>query len=176
MLQSSTHPCADRCGRARTCTEARTRLRLGEGGYRRDHVRAFAQSVEVADDAIYIKGSKGTLLRTLVASKRREVGGNRRSRSCSEVADGVGFEPTRGVNPWRFSRPLPSTARPPVHRGRHHSADRRRIVKARGGSHGGADRRRALPELRGREAPVLSRLDDLGKRSDIDDPQAGKGD
>ena len=31
-----------------------------------------------------------------------------------EVADGVGFEPTVGVNPRRFSRPVPSTARPPV--------------------------------------------------------------
>jgi hypothetical protein len=30
------------------------------------------------------------------------------------LADGVGFEPTRGVNPCRFSRPVPSTARPPI--------------------------------------------------------------
>lgn len=49
--------------------EARTRLRLGKGGYRREHVRAFAQHVEIADDAIYIKGSKNTLLRTPVATK-----------------------------------------------------------------------------------------------------------
>jgi hypothetical protein len=27
-------------------------------GYRPEHVRAFAQHVEVADDAIYLKGSK----------------------------------------------------------------------------------------------------------------------
>src|SRR5262249_18225895 len=31
-----------------------------------------------------------------------------------DMADGVGFEPTVGVNPRRFSRPVPSTARPPV--------------------------------------------------------------
>ena len=31
-----------------------------------------------------------------------------------EVADGVGFEPTRGVNPCRFSRPVLSTAQPPI--------------------------------------------------------------
>jgi hypothetical protein len=31
------------------------------------------------------------------------------------LADGVGFEPTRSVNPCRFSRPVPSTARPPIH-------------------------------------------------------------
>jgi hypothetical protein len=30
------------------------------------------------------------------------------------LADGVGFEPTRSVNPCRFSRPVPSTARPPI--------------------------------------------------------------
>lgn len=43
--------------------------RLEKGGYRRDHVRAFAQHVEVADDAIYINGNKNTLLRTLIATK-----------------------------------------------------------------------------------------------------------
>jgi hypothetical protein len=31
------------------------------------------------------------------------------------VADGVGFEPTRSLHPCRFSRPVPSTARPPIH-------------------------------------------------------------
>ena len=30
------------------------------------------------------------------------------------MADGVGFEPTRSVNPCRFSRPVPSTARAPI--------------------------------------------------------------
>ena len=28
--------------------------------------------------------------------------------------DGVGFEPTEGISPRRFSRPLPSTALPPI--------------------------------------------------------------
>lgn len=37
--------------------------------YRREHVRAFAQRVEVADDATRIMGSKSTLLRTLIATK-----------------------------------------------------------------------------------------------------------
>ncbi len=31
-----------------------------------------------------------------------------------ELADGVGFEPTRGVTPCRFSRPVPSTTRAPI--------------------------------------------------------------
>ena len=32
----------------------------------------------------------------------------------STVADGVGFEPTRRSHACRFSRPVPSTARPPI--------------------------------------------------------------
>ena len=33
------------------------------------------------------------------------------------MADGVGFEPTVGFHPRRFSRPLPSTTRPPIPQG-----------------------------------------------------------
>jgi hypothetical protein len=33
------------------------------------------------------------------------------------VADGVGFEPTEGLHLRRFSRPVHSTALPPIHRG-----------------------------------------------------------
>ncbi|MFL9826640.1 recombinase family protein [Rhodoplanes sp. SY1] len=45
---------------------ARAGLRLEGGGYRRDHLRAFAQRVEVADDEIRIMGSKSELLRAVV--------------------------------------------------------------------------------------------------------------
>ena len=48
--------------------EARNGLRVEGGGYRRDHLRAFAQRVEVADTEISIMGSKSELLRTLVAA------------------------------------------------------------------------------------------------------------
>ena len=34
------------------------------------------------------------------------------------VADGVGFEPTKTLPPCRFSRPVPSTTRPPIHSAR----------------------------------------------------------
>jgi len=47
---------------------ARERIRLDNGGYRRDHLRALAQRVEVADDEVRIMGSKSELLRTLVAA------------------------------------------------------------------------------------------------------------
>ena len=51
-------------------TEARNGLRLEGGGYRRDHLRAFAQRIEVADTEVSIMGSKSELLRTLVAASR----------------------------------------------------------------------------------------------------------
>ena len=47
---------------------ARERIRIDGGGYRRDHLRALARRVEVADDEIRIMGSKGNLLRTLAAA------------------------------------------------------------------------------------------------------------
>ncbi len=48
---------------------ARERIRITGGGYRRDHLRALAQRVEVADKEVRIMGSKGDLLRTLAASR-----------------------------------------------------------------------------------------------------------
>ena len=47
---------------------ARAGLQLEGGGYRREHLRALAQRVEVADDEVRILGSKSELLRTLVAA------------------------------------------------------------------------------------------------------------
>ena len=69
MLKSSAHQGLTGAAVRELATEARARLRLEKGGYRRDHVRAFAQHVEVADDAIYINGSKNTLLKALIAAK-----------------------------------------------------------------------------------------------------------
>jgi DNA invertase Pin-like site-specific DNA recombinase len=47
---------------------ARQRIRLEGGGYRRDHLRALAQRVEVSDGEVRIMGSKSKLLQTLVAN------------------------------------------------------------------------------------------------------------
>jgi len=44
------------------------RIRIDGGAYRREHLRALAQRVEVADKEVRIMGSKGDLLRTLVAA------------------------------------------------------------------------------------------------------------
>src|SRR3984885_15422299 len=43
-------------------------MRIEGGGYRRDHLRALAQRVEVADAEVRIMGSKSDLLRTLAAA------------------------------------------------------------------------------------------------------------
>ena len=53
---------------------ARQRIRLDGGGYRRDHLRALAQRVEVADKEVRIMGSKSELLRTLVAASGGKPG------------------------------------------------------------------------------------------------------
>ena len=52
----------------RFAAEARKRMRLDGGGYRRDHLRALAQRVEVDDTEVRIIGSKTDLLRTLSAT------------------------------------------------------------------------------------------------------------
>jgi hypothetical protein len=48
--------------------KARERIRLENGGYRRDHLRALAQRVEVDETEARIMGSRSELLRTLVAA------------------------------------------------------------------------------------------------------------
>ncbi len=48
--------------------QARKRMRTDSGGYRRDHLRALAQRVEVDAKEVRIMGSKSVLLRTLVAT------------------------------------------------------------------------------------------------------------
>ena len=65
---------------------ARERIRTDGGGYRREHLRALAQRVEVAEKEVRIMGSKGDLLRTLAAASRRKTGYARRSQFCSELA------------------------------------------------------------------------------------------
>ena len=48
---------------------ARKRMRTENGGYRRDHLRALAQRIEVDKKELRIMGSKSVLLRTLVAAE-----------------------------------------------------------------------------------------------------------
>ena len=72
-------------------------MRIEGGGYRRDHLRALAQRVEVADREVRIMGSKSDLLRTLAADFGRKIGYRRRSQFCSGLAETEGFEPSIGL-------------------------------------------------------------------------------
>ena len=67
MLESSGNRAVTPATVRRFADVARQRIRLDGGGYRRDHLRAFAQRVEVAETEVRIMGSKGELLRTLTA-------------------------------------------------------------------------------------------------------------
>lgn len=53
---------------SRFADEARRKIRAQDGGFRRHHLQALVQRVEVGTDEIRIKGSRTQLLRTLVAS------------------------------------------------------------------------------------------------------------
>ena len=55
--------------------QARKRMRIENGGYRRDHLRALAQRVEVDAKEVRIMGSKSVLLRTLVAASSAKTAG-----------------------------------------------------------------------------------------------------
>jgi site-specific DNA recombinase len=55
--------------------QARKRMRTENGGYRRDHLRALPQRVEVDAKEIRIMGSKSVLLRTLVAASSAKTAG-----------------------------------------------------------------------------------------------------
>ena len=54
---------------------ARKRMRIDGGGYRREHLRALAQRVEVDAKELRIMGSKSVLLRTLVAASSAKTAG-----------------------------------------------------------------------------------------------------
>lgn len=71
-------------------------MRGKDGGFRRDHLRALAQRVEVAEREVRIMGSRNELFRVLASANSRN-GSERRSHVCSEVAEGKGFEPSIGL-------------------------------------------------------------------------------
>ena len=98
-----------------TARKARTWLRPGKVGDRREHVRAFAQRVEVADDAVRIMGSKNTLLRTLAAAKGGKSAGNGVPGFIPKWRRGWDSNPREAFDLYSLSRGAPSTTRPPLH-------------------------------------------------------------
>lgn len=89
---------------------ARQRIRLEGGGYRRDHLRALAQRVEVADGEVRIMGSKSRLLQALVAN------GSVNSVPIQGLKWRRGWDsnPRDPFEVYSLSRGAPSTTRPPL--------------------------------------------------------------
>src|SRR3546814_18484386 len=67
MLQNSGQKAVTPQMLRKFASTARERIRLDGGGYRRDHLRALAQRVEVAAGEVRIVGSTSRLLQTLGA-------------------------------------------------------------------------------------------------------------
>ena len=89
---------------------ARDRIRLEGGGYRRDHLRALAQRVEVAEGEVRIMGSKSRLLQTLVAGS----GVNSVPTQGLKWRRGRDSNPREAFDLYSLSRGAPSTTRPPL--------------------------------------------------------------
>jgi site-specific DNA recombinase len=68
MLESSAQHAVTPQMVQRFARAAQERIRIGGGGYRRDHLRSLAQRVEVADREVRIISSKSNLLQTLAAA------------------------------------------------------------------------------------------------------------
>jgi hypothetical protein len=78
---------------------ARERIRIEDGGYRRDHLRALAQTGRGGRRRGPHHGNEGRLAQNPRCRLGCEIGGERRSQFCSELAEGMGFEPTIRVYP-----------------------------------------------------------------------------
>jgi site-specific DNA recombinase len=74
---------------------ARERIRIDGGGHRREHLRALAQRIEVADREV---GSKSKQLQTLTATSRIKpvTSGVRSSGGRSGIRTHEGAEPPAG--------------------------------------------------------------------------------
>ena len=93
---------------------ARERMRPDGGGYRRDHLRALAQRVEVGDDEVRIMGSKSDLLRTLVAAEGGKSAGVGVPARVLKWRSGRDSNPRYAFDVYSLSRRAPSTTRPPL--------------------------------------------------------------
>ncbi len=86
---------------------ARERIRIDGGGYRRDHLRALAQRVEVADREVRIIGSKSNLLQTLTAAAGVKPATPGVRSSVLKWRMGWDSNPRVTCAHRRFSRPVP---------------------------------------------------------------------
>ena len=79
---------------------ARQRIRVDAGGYRRDHLRALAQRVEVAAGEVRIIGSKNDLLRTLAAGSGAPSAASGVRSSVLKWRRGWDSNPRYGLSPY----------------------------------------------------------------------------
>jgi site-specific DNA recombinase len=93
---------------------ARDRIRIDGGGYHRDHLRALAQRVEVADREVRIIGSKSNLLQTLTAAAGVKSATPGVRSSVLKWRRGRDSNPRYPQGVQRFSRPPRSTAPAPL--------------------------------------------------------------
>lgn len=100
MLESSGNQAVTPAAVRRFADVARQRIRLDGGGYRRDHLRAFAQRVEVGEVEVRIMGSKGELLRTLSAVSS--------GKSAAIGVPSLGLK-WRSGGAWRLTFSMPSS-------------------------------------------------------------------
>jgi site-specific DNA recombinase len=108
--------------------QARKRMRTESGGYRRDHLRALAQRIEVDAKEVRIMGSKSVLLRTLVAASSAKTAGSCvpsfvpkwRARGDSNFRSGD--RGGRRAAPARVVRMLRTAVRAPRSAGGHQAA------------------------------------------------------
>ena len=116
MLESSAQQSVTPQMVQRFARRARERIRIDGGGYRRDHLRALAQRVEVADREVRIIGSKSNLLQTLTAAAGVKPATPSVRSSVLKWRRGWDSNPRYPVRAQRFSRPSPSATRSPLPR------------------------------------------------------------
>jgi site-specific DNA recombinase len=82
--------------------EAKRRMRTADGGYRRHHLQALAQRIEVGDATIRITGTKSKLLRVLAGGEAGppHLGAGHSSRSAGLVVETTANEVRTFVPNW----------------------------------------------------------------------------
>lgn len=114
MLESSGSMAVTPAVLRKFAATARRRLRQDGGGYRRDHLRAFAQRVEVGEGHVRIMGSKGELLRALTSVSSGKSAGIGVPTLGLKWRSGRDSNPRYGFAVYSLSRRAPSTTRPPL--------------------------------------------------------------
>ena len=136
MLESSGQQTITPAMVSKFARTARERIRIDGGGYRRDHLRALAQRVEVADGEVRIMGSKGNLLRTLAAASGVKSAAGGVPSSVLKWRRRRDSNPRYPVRVQRLSKAPPSATRPRLRQGATLSRDARpRQVAPEASSH-----------------------------------------